>query len=539
MRINMNPRRLFTAMLLAGALAGCGVSPEAGGDQQRPNILFVIADDQSFPHASAYGNPVFKTPAFDRVAAEGVLFTNAFVAAPQCSPSRAAILTGRNIWQLEEAGTHSSHFPLKFPVFTQVLEDAGYRAGYTGKGWGPGNWKDAGWERNPAGKEYNAARLTTVPTSGINKTDYVGNFDAFLRERETGKPFFFWFGAHEPHRDYEYGSGRAFLEQEGVDLPGFLPVDDSVVNDMLDYAREIAWFDEQLGRMIALLEASGELENTVIIVTADNGMPFPHAKASLQEYGIHVPLAIRGPSVRGGRHVEDIVSLIDLAPTILELAGTDGLDGASGRSLLPVLRSDQSGIVDTTRAYILSGRERHTHARPDNAGYPARAIRTDRFLYIRNFKPERWPMGDPAPPQFSGILQDADMKPILYGFEDVDDGPTKRVMIRERHRWPQLFAVSFDRRGPDQLYDITADPACANDLSGQEEYRDVLLELRRTLEEELTVQGDPRVTGTGDIFDTYPRFGRMRPFPGFKKRGEYNTEFGHESATSPDREAKN
>ena len=174
-----------------------------------PNILFAIADDQSFPHASAYGQKAFQTPVFDSVAAQGILFNNAFVAAPQCSPSRAAILTGRNIWQLEEAGTHASYFPKKFPVFTDALENNGYFLGFTGKPWNPGNFKDAGWSRNPVGPECNKRQFKQVPTTGISKTDYVANFKDFMAEKPADKPFFFWYGGQEPHRDYEEGSGAA------------------------------------------------------------------------------------------------------------------------------------------------------------------------------------------------------------------------------------------------------------------------------------------------------------------------------------------
>ncbi|WP_148275209.1 sulfatase-like hydrolase/transferase, partial [Rhodopirellula baltica] len=107
----------------------------------RPNVLVAISDDQSFPHTSAYGYQAIQTPAFDRVAKTGVLFNNAFTPSPGCSPMRAAFLTGRNIWQIEHAGTHASSFASEYEVYQDRLENAGYFIGYTGKGWGPGNWK--------------------------------------------------------------------------------------------------------------------------------------------------------------------------------------------------------------------------------------------------------------------------------------------------------------------------------------------------------------------------------------------------------------
>lgn len=512
---------LLTIVSIAFSMSGCR---SGQGDPGAPNILFVIADDQSFPHTSAYGRPEFHTPNFDRIAAKGVLFMNAFVAAPQCSPSRAAILTGRHIWQLEEAGTHSSYFPKKFSVFTDVLERSGYFVGFTGKGWGPGNWKDAGWKRNPAGEDYSKLTFDQVPASGISKVDYASNFEMFLEERPHDKPFFFWFGAHEPHRVYEYGSGRkAFPDVQNVKLPAFLPDNDSVKTDWLDYAREIAWFDEQFGKMLDLLERSGQLDNTLVVVTADNGMSFPYAKANLQEYGIHVPLAIAGPGVDGGRRAEQLVSLIDLTPTFLDVAGAPSMAGMEGKSLVSLLKGGNPAVTDMGRA-VFAGRERHTHARPDNTGYPARAIRTSHYLYIWNMKPERWPAGDPPPsPQPRDIP--ADLKRVEVGYEDVDDSPSKRFMLQHRDRWPGLYTLSFAKRGESQLYDIQADPECMHDLSADERYATVRKELHQRLLQKLTEDRDPRVMGTGDIFDSYPRFGGMRAFDGFRKKGEYNPAF--------------
>jgi arylsulfatase A-like enzyme len=492
---------------------------------KRPNILFAIADDQSYPYASAYGTTGVRTPAFDRVAHAGVLFDNAFAAAPQCSPSRAAILTGRNIWQLEEAGTHSSYFPKKFQVFTDVLERAGYTIGYTGKAWAPGNWKDAGWERNPVGPEYNTKKLTP-PTTGISKIDYYANFVDFYEHRKKEEPFFFWYGANEPHRTYEKGTGR----RAGIDIrqsfvPGFLPDDTTVRSDIADYALEIEWFDKQLGQMIDFLKEKGELENTIIVVTSDNGMPFPSAKANLMEYGSHVPLAICWPAqVRKEAVSDELVSLIDLAPTFLEAAGVGEMAGMTGKSLTDIL----SGAGEKTRRnYVLTGRERHSHSRPDDLGYPSRAIRTDSFLYIINFHPERWPAGDPAPgAAASHELPAGDFKPIGIGYGDIDDpSPTKLLMMTHRKDWPALFAAGFGRRAAGQLFDVRKDPACTKDLVMDKRYTTIARQMKDSLMSLLREQGDPRATGKGDIFESYPRFGLMRDWPGFKERGKYNPAF--------------
>lgn len=492
-----------------------------------PNILFAIADDQSFPHASAYGQKTFRTPVFDSIAARGVLFNNAFVAAPQCSPSRAAMLTGRQIWQLEEAGTHSSYFPKKFPVFTDALENAGYFLGFTGKAWGPGNYKDAGWARNPVGPEYSKRQLSQAPTKGISKNDYAANFKDFLSEKPADQPFFFWYGGQEPHRVYEEGSGAAAgFTATNLKVPTFLPNTPLVKNDLLDYALEIEWFDKQLGKMLQQLEAAGELDNTIIVVTADNGMPFPYAKANLQEYGTHVPLAICGPGVNGkNRKVDDLVSLIDLAPTFLEMADLQLFDGITGKSMVPIFKSTKSGNIDATRDYVLTGRERHTHARPDNMGYPARAIRTRDYLYIKNFKPERWPLGDPPSTDKQASVGNSSTKPNEDGYEDIDASPTKSYMIKNQTDWPALFRIGFEKRNADELYHIKTDPYCLHDLSQLPKMKPVLRKLKAELERKLTEQGDPRMIGNGDIFDSYPRFAPMRPLEGFKEQGKYNPKF--------------
>jgi len=516
-------RRVFLKAVGLVVVAGGGQVPAGQGQGRRPNILLAIADDQSWPHAGAYGDRMVQTAAFDRVAREGVLFTRAYCPAPQCSPSRAALLTGRNIWQLEEAGTHGSLFPAKFKVYPELLAAAGYHVGYTGKPWAPGNWKAGGRSQNPAGPGYNR-RTLTPPTKGISRNDYAGNFADFLAARPAGAPFCFWYGGHEPHRAYEAGSGvAAGKSPDQARVPGFLPDHDVVRGDLLDYAQEIDWFDRHLGRMIGHLEAMGELEDTLIVVTADNGMPFPHAKANLYEHGTHVPLAMRWPMViKAGRRVDDFVSFIDLAPTFLEAAGVAVPQEMTGRSLMGILRSDGSGRVEPGRDFVLTGRERHTHARPDNLGYPSRAIRTDRWLYIFNCKPERWPAGDP---------------PRYY---DIDGSPTKDWLLEHADE-PTIkpYAdAAVSRRPKEELYDVHVDPACMTNLAGRAEYEAIRRRLHDRLERLLIEQGDPRVFGAGDVFESYPRFMSMRgrEFSGFSERGQYNPAYRPEPGAGPSRE---
>lgn len=260
---------------------------------KKPNILFVIADDWSFGHASAYGCKWIQTPAFDRIAQEGVLFTNAFTSNPKCSPCRATILTGRNTWQLKEAINHYSIFPNDFAVYPAELERAGYFVGMTGKGWGPGDFQSTGFEHNPAGREYQEFK-TQPPTSGIANTDYARNFESFLEQKPKDKPFCFWFGGREPHRPYEPGSGlRAGKKLADVVLPAYYPDHKTIRSDLLDYAVEVEYFDSHVARALKKLEEAGELDNTLVVFTSDHGMPFPRVKGQIYEQGFHIPLAIR------------------------------------------------------------------------------------------------------------------------------------------------------------------------------------------------------------------------------------------------------
>jgi uncharacterized sulfatase len=468
--------------LKIASVAGAGLfvascSSLAKQPKQRPNILFAISDDQSWPHASAYGCKFVNTPAFDRVANEGVLFHNAFAPAPQCSPTRACILTGRNPWQNGDAAVHGTSIPTDIPLYTDLLRKAGYHVGMTGKGWAPGPFEGD----NPAGKDY------SVPKSN---NDYTAAFRAFLDARQQGKPFCFWYGARQPHRNYKKGSGlEAGKTLESVEIPSFLPDDKSIRSDFLDYAVEIEQFDDHLGKMLEILENIGELDNTFIVVTSDNGMAWSRAKANIYEYGVHMPLAVRWPDqVPGKRNLTDLVSLSDFAPTFLQAAGEPIDKGMSGKSLLNILKSKKSGLIDASRDSIFLGQERHTpHVRENDVGYPCRAIRTHRYLYIRNLKTDRWPEGD----TFFGAGGSSSRDLYI----DQCDNPDIQPYIR----------LAWAKRPAEELYDIKADPGCIKNLAGKPEHAKEQKKLRDKLNKRLVEQGDPRIAGD-DRYDKQEYF---------------------------------
>lgn len=473
---------------------------------QRPNVLFVISDDQSFPHASAYGSKIVSTPAFDFVAKKGCLFTNAYATSPVCSPSRASILTGLYPWQLEEAGTFASTFPIKFSCFPDILKDRGYFIGHTGKGWAPGNWKMSIRPYNPAGPEYNDIHLKS-PYTGISSIDYSANFKKFLSERPEDTPFCFWLGAHEPHRNFEQGSwSKAGYSLSKAEIPAFLPNTDIVRGDILDYAVEIEWFDKQLMSCIEELRRIGELDNTIIIVTSDNGMPFPKAKANCYDYGVRVPLAICwGNKIKGSQVIDALVSLINIAPTIYEAVGMRVNISISGTSMIPLMENNKDQYkVDA----VFMGRERYLYSRHNNLGYPMRAIRWNQYLLIHNQKNNLLPMG------VSRMLDEKGS--LVSAYNDIDDSPTKFYLIRNNQE-PNIkpyFDVAVSKRPEFELYDISKDRSCSNNLINDKKYAGAIFTMKRLLRAKLISTNDTRLGLNPDIWDSYSFIeGITRKFP--------------------------
>ncbi|MGB3781298.1 MAG: sulfatase [Tunicatimonas sp.] len=524
-------------LLLAGIFLyfGCQSPQQTEAPPRRPNILFAISDDQSFSHTSFAGRSWVQTPAFDRVASSGIFFTNGYAGSPGCAPSRSSIVTGRYHWQNEQAGQHAAGWLSKYVPFVDVVAANGYHTGYTGKGVGPFKYGEEPLRmENAAGRAYNEVKYDEGSAederwaAGIRNLNYAANFRQFMEQRQEDQPFFFWYGASEPHRDYEKDSWkRRGKSLASVEVPPFLPDVDTVRGDLLDYAVEIEWFDLHLMRMIDYLEEIGELDNTIIIVTADNGMPFPRAKANGYDYGVHVPLAISYPNgFPAGRTVDDPVSFVDLAPTILELTETspEGMLPISGRSIVPLLESEQEGTVDESQDYVLAGRERHSSSRYQNAGYPQRILRQGRFLYIRNLKPERWPAGAPQRlvPDSSGAvypMYGVDAQGLHHSdwaFTDIDACPTKSFMV-EHHDDPEYeryFALAVGKRPEHELFDVVKDPDCLTNLALDPEFTGIRDQLDALLTRELTRTEDPRIVGPNpELFDTYPRYSPMREFP--------------------------
>lgn len=458
-----------------------------------PNILFAIADDWS-PHAGAYGTKWVKTPAFDRIAREGLVFDRAYTPNAKCAPSRACLLTGRNSWQLKEAANHICYFPVEFKGWGEALAEKGWFVGHTQKGWGPGSATDAdGKARLMTGMPFNQKR-TTPPTPAISEIDYAANFSTFLDAAKDQKPWCFWYGCIEPHRGYEFGSGIAKGGKKIADIdhvPACWPDNADVRTDMLDYAYEVEHFDTHLARMIAELEKRNLLENTIIIVTSDHGMPFPRSKGNAYELANRVPLAIRWPGgiKDSGRRIDEFISFIDIAPTILDIAGisweASGMAPITGKSLRPVFENHRDR---KKREHVLIGKERTDIGRPNDAGYPTRGIITKQGIYLKNFEPTRWPGGNPE-----------------TGYLDCDAGKTKSLILQKHRNYPNdpSWQLCFGRRPAEEFYLFASDPDCIKNLASKAEHSDIMKTMRETLMAELTQQADPRTLGKGHVFDEY------------------------------------
>ena len=454
-------RRGFLKCLGAGAVTASGLATRfsraaelAAAGKRRPNVLVHMADDLSWAHLGCAGDPAVKTPNIDRVAAGGVQFTHAFVSSTTCTPSRAAVMTGRHFWELGDGANLKGTMPASFAVYTSLLAAAGYHVGAFRKGYGPGKaagWSE--WDNDPAGPGFT-------------------NFDAFLKCKPKDKPFVFWYGSTDPHRPYARGSGaKAGIPLDKLNLPPYWPDVPQVRGDVADYLFEVQRFDSDLGKLLRALESCGELDNTVILVLGDNGMPFPRCKASLYDYGTRCPMIVSWPgTIKGGRAVHDLVSYIDVAPTILELAGLEVPPEMRGKSLLSILNSGKAGLVDDSRSEVYFGTEGFARQRL----WPVRGIRTREHLYIRNFEPDRWPV--------LGTLQ---------------GGPTKAFMDAHK-REPavaKLNALCFGKRPAEELYDVVKDRYQLSDLAGDPALAAVRKTLAERLENEMRKTKDPRLAG--------------------------------------------
>lgn len=483
---------IFVIALLATASAAVPA--------KRPNVVIFITDDESWLERSAYGWSKLPTPYFDRVAREGALFTRAYCSAPSCAPARAALLTGRNFWELEQGAFIQAWLPAKFPTLPELMEAAGYRTGFTGKGWGPGVLPESGRKRNPAGAAYNTVKRRPRE-EGLADIDYPANFAKFLDERKAGEPFWFWIGAQEPHAPWAKGNHAKLASEFGVSqaavpVPGFLPDTPGIRIARANMLYEMCRVDRDLGRVLALLEERGELANTLLIVTADNGTDILRAKTNLYDWGLHVPLAVMWPArMPPGRTVDDFVSFADLAPTILEAAGQPVPRAMSGRSALDVFLSDRSGRIDPQRSWVAGGLEWHGEA--ETTSLAGRMIRDERYQYIVNYG------ATPRQPRVAA-KERADS---AFAQSRLTDDERGLVSAHPLHPQVAELAGYFTAARPrEELYDLKTDPWQTKNLATAPAHAATKARLKGQLEAYQLQTRDPRATGEMELFERTRRY---------------------------------
>ena len=528
-------------MRLATLLLSLFVATASAADVERPNILFFFADDWGrfariyAEHGRTAGlNGILKTPNLDRLAKSGVLFRNAHVNAPSCTPCRSSLLSGQHFWRTGRGAIlQGAVWDETIPTYPLLLRDAGYHLGKSYKVWSPGSPADApyGGQKHAyekAGRAFNnfsenatelVAKGATVEAARSKLLEEVrGNFQAMLAAKPAGQPFAYWFGPTNTHRAWVRGSGKKLwdIDPDALKgkLPTFLPDVPVVREDLADYLGEAQALDAAMGVLLAELEKTGELSRTLIAVSGDHGAPgFPHGKCNLYGFGTGVSLILSGPGIKGGRVVDDMVSLPDLAPTFLEAGGVKPPAVMTGRSLWNVLQSERQGLVDPSRTWIVAGRERHVEiARPDYTPYPQRVLRTLDHALIVNFKPERWPLGDhyrldgKDEPTFDEVAQTT-----FVTLPDDDAGPTKAWFVgaRKSPEWSALFDKFYGRRPMFELYDLRKDPDEMNNVAEDPAYAAVRKEMTDRLFAILRETGDPRMLEDGKYFETPPLAGPL------------------------------
>jgi arylsulfatase A-like enzyme len=323
--------------------------------------------------------------------------------------------------------------------------------------------------------------------------------DDFLDELPAGKPFCFWFSSRHPHRPWNDGrQHKEAMRPADAAVPPHLPDHPTVRDDILNYACEVMEFDREASDLLQLLRDRGLLDNTLVVMTGDNGDQLPRGLANCYDTGTRIPMVLSWKAkVPTGVKVDAFVSLTDLAATFLDAAGVPRPADWDSRSLLPLARDGNHG--QPQRDAVFLERERHANVRRGDLSYPVRGIRTREFLYLRNLHPERWPAGDP---EFYWSVGE---------FGDVDDSPTKRL-LQSAANDPQLdrwFRLVFDKRPAEELYDLATDPGQVRNVASDPNYAETLQQLRRRVTGWMEATGDPRAKGDTDYWDLAPYYSKQ------------------------------
>lgn len=431
---------VFVALLFT-SLAARAAATKASSPA-RPNVILFIADDVNWDDLGCTGNPAARTPNIDRLAANGRRFDAAFLTASSCSPSRSSIVTSRYPHNNGRASELHQPIAAHLPWFPRLLREAGYYTALSGKHHMTSEPPAAG--ESPQPTPFGHVDAGKIPGNSGGHANWV----KVVQERPKEKPFFFWFAALDAHRDWD-GDNEWRPESFGpkhaaaaVRVPPYLRDDAATRNDLASYYNEVTRFDHYIGEVVAALEKEGALANTLILIMADNGRPFPRAKTRLHDSGMKTYLIAHWPAglVQPGRPAPGLVSAIDIAPTVLEVAGVPAAATLQGVSFLPLLKNP-AAIV---RQHVFSEHNWHDYEAH------GRAVRSEGFLYIVNHRPAlAWqgPADSVRSPSHQALRTARDAGSLTPAQADVFLAPRP---VEE------LYQTASD---PNQLTNLAADPA--------------------------------------------------------------------------------
>ena len=484
-------RYLFFHFLICTCLISCAdPGADSSTDTTPPNIVFIIADDLAWDDLGAYGHPHIRTPNLDRMAANGMLFNQAFLTTSSCSPSRSSIITGQ---YPHNTDAEQLHWPLPAAqvTFVEKLKAAGYWTAQAGK-WHLGDAvKDRfdeirevgtiGFQLSADGKD--------LPPEGDGSGSE--NWLSLLRDRPEDQPFFLWLAAVDPHRPYEPDIIDQPHTIDEVVVPPYMPDVPEVREDLALYYDEISRLDSYVGRVLDELERQSVSENTLVLFISDNGRPFQRDKTTLLDGGIKTPWIVQWPAVvQPGSVSNSLVSSVDIAPTFLHLAGLEAPSSFEGRGFEDMLRDPALEI----REYIYA--EDHWHDHDDFS----RAVRTKQFKYIRNFFPE---LANTPP---ADALTGAAFKATLE--------------VKARGELTADQMVIFNAPRPEEeLYDVVNDPFELENLAANSAYQSDLNAMQERMRAAREASGDTdpafrtpdefdRVTGEPNEFRSRPRLSK-------------------------------
>ena len=441
-------RFLLLALLFAAALPGSARAAE------KPNVVFFIADDVSWNDYGCYGNKAARTPHIDALAANGLRFNHAYLTASSCSPSRSSIITGR--YPHNNGKAAELHLPIEWnlPWFPELLREAGYYTALSGKHHMTSTKGPEGETRPKPFDHVDGGRAKG--NSGGH-----ANWVAVTKDRPKDKPFFFWFAAYDAHRDWD--ADKQWDEERygpmhkpaDVIVPPFLVDDEETRQDLASYYNEVTRFDHYIGEVVAELKSQGELDNTLIFVLADNGRPFPRAKTRIHDSGMKTALVAHWPAgiKTSGRASDSLVSVIDLAPTVLDVAGLKPAETMQGVSLQPLLARTATQV----RKFAFSEHNWHDYEAH------GRGVRGDGFLLIKNFRPyQAWqgPADSVRSPSHASLQARRDSEKLTAAQLDVFLAPRPAV----------------------ELYDLRGDPHQLVNLVGRPDYNIQRALLSQTLD---------------------------------------------------------